>query len=90
MVQRYRLRGFFDRRRYDDEILSSFGYATGKTRTRHALRFYLFGMFGKAATVLQLYNAASLGVFWPFFAGIVWQIITALFQFARMILLLPE
>jgi hypothetical protein len=52
--------------------------------------FYLFGMFGIVANVLQLYNAALLGVFWPFFAGIVFQVITALLQFARMILLLPE
>ncbi|HEY4271800.1 MAG TPA: hypothetical protein VGM65_07330 [Candidatus Udaeobacter sp.] len=52
--------------------------------------FYLFGMFGIAANILQLYNAAFLGAFWPFFTGIIFQIITALFQFARMILLLPE
>jgi hypothetical protein len=52
--------------------------------------FYLFGMFGIAANLLQLYNAALLGEFWPFFTVIVFQIITALFQFARMILLLPE
>ncbi len=52
--------------------------------------FYLVGMFGIAANLLQLYNAAFPGVFWPFFTIIVFQIITALFQFARMILLLPE
>jgi hypothetical protein len=54
------------------------------------LVFYLFGMFGIAANLLQLYNTAFLGEFWPFFALIVFQVITALFQFARMILLLPE
>jgi hypothetical protein len=52
--------------------------------------FYLFGMFGIAVNLLQLYNAAFLGVFWAFFIGIVFQVIIALFQFARMILLLPE
>jgi len=52
--------------------------------------FYLFGMFGIAVNLLQLYNAVLLGVFWLFFTCIVFQIITALFQFARMILLLPE
>ena len=52
--------------------------------------FYLFAVFGTAANTLQLYNAAFLGAFWPFFTGIVFQVITALFQFARMILLLPE
>jgi len=43
--------------------------------------FYLFGMFGIAANVLQLYNAGFLGAFWPFFTGIAFQVITALFQF---------
>jgi hypothetical protein len=52
--------------------------------------FYLFGILGIAANLLQLYNTAFVGVFWPFFTGIVFQVVTALFQFARMILLLPE
>ena len=39
MVQRYCIRRFFARRRYDDEILSAFGYATDTARTRHSLRF---------------------------------------------------
>jgi drug/metabolite transporter (DMT)-like permease len=58
----------------------------------HATRFvfYLIGTFGIAANLLQLYNTVFLGVFWPFFTGIVFQLVTALFQFARMILLPPE
>lgn len=52
--------------------------------------FFLFGVFGVAAMILQLYNIALLDAFWPFFAGIVYQLITAMAQFARMILLLPE
>jgi len=52
--------------------------------------FYLFGTIGIAANLLQLYNAASLGAFWPFFAGIVVQLVTGMFQFARMILLRHE
>jgi hypothetical protein len=51
---------------------------------------YLFGVFGIAATLLQLYNTAFLGAFWPFFTSIVLQVVTAMFQFARMILLLPD
>jgi hypothetical protein len=51
---------------------------------------YLFGAFGLAAMLLQAYNVALPGAFWPFFAGIVYQLITAMAQFARMILLLPE
>ena len=54
------------------------------------LVFYLFGVVGTAVILFQLYNAALLGAFWPFFTGIVYQLITALFQFARMILLMPE
>jgi len=40
--------------------------------------------------LLQAYNVALLGAFWPFFAGVVYQLVTAVAQFARMILLLPE
>jgi len=40
--------------------------------------------------LLQLYNIALPGAFWPFFAGIVYQLVTAMAHFARMILLLPE
>lgn len=52
--------------------------------------FYLFGAFGIAANLLQLYNAALLGAFWPFFCGVVFQLLTGTAQFARMILLRPE
>src|SRR5215475_10034032 len=51
---------------------------------------YLAGAFGMAALLLQLYNIVLLAAFWPFFAGIVYQLVTAMAQFARMILLLPE
>jgi hypothetical protein len=79
----------------------SFVMATGKTfrrlNLRHAQRqrnnrfvFYLFGGFGTVAMLLQLYNIALLAAFWPFFAGIACQLVAAMAQFARMILLLPE
>jgi hypothetical protein len=63
-----------------------------QVQRERATRFllYLFGMFGIATNLLQVYNAAFLGVFWPFFTTIIFQISTAMFQFARMILLLPE
>jgi hypothetical protein len=54
------------------------------------LIFYLFVALGLAAMFLQVYNVALPGVFWPFFAGIVFQLVTAMAQFARMILLRPE
>ena len=52
--------------------------------------FYVFAAVGVPVLLLQLYNAALLGAFWPFFTAIVFQLIAAVFQFARMILLLPE
>ena len=52
--------------------------------------FYLSASMGWGATLLQLYNVALLGAFWPFFTGIVIQLVAAMFQFARMILLPPE
>jgi hypothetical protein len=51
---------------------------------------YFFGALGMATMLLQGYNIVFLGAFWPFFAGIVYQLVTAMAQFARMILLLPE
>jgi len=54
------------------------------------LIFYLFTILGWGVTLLQLYNVALLGAFWPFFAGIVLQLLAAMLQFARMILLPPE
>jgi len=52
--------------------------------------FIFFGTLGIAANLFQLYNTAFLGAFWPFFSGIVVQLATATFQFARMILLPPK
>ena len=63
--------------------LQSYGRAT------HFV-FYLFGIFGTAMTVLQLYNAITLGMFWPFFTGIVFQLTAAMFQFMRIILSSPQ
>jgi predicted membrane channel-forming protein YqfA (hemolysin III family) len=52
--------------------------------------FYIFAAVGTPVLLLQLYNTVFLVAFWPFFTGIVFQLIAAVFQFARMILLLPE
>ena len=51
---------------------------------------YLFAVTGAGATLLQLYNVAILNAFWPFFTGIVVQLLAAMFQFARIVLLPPE
>jgi hypothetical protein len=52
--------------------------------------FFIFSALGMVATLLQLYNAALLQAFWPFFAGIAFQLVGAMFQFVRMVLALPE
>jgi hypothetical protein len=49
--------------------------------------FYFFATLNTGAMLLQFYNTIFL---WPFFTGIVLQLVGAMFQFARMILALPE
>ena len=48
------------------------------------------GVIGVATQILQLINIVRLNLFWPFFLVIVFHLIAALLQFARMVLLLPE
>jgi hypothetical protein len=45
--------------------------------------FYLFGILGTAAIALLLYNTVFLGAFWRFFTSIIFQLVTAMFQFAH-------
>ena len=52
--------------------------------------FCLFATLGWASILLQSYNVALLGAFWPFFAGISLHLLAAILQFARMMLLPPE
>ncbi len=49
--------------------------------------FFLFGALGAAVGALQVYNALSAGVFWLFYASIVFPLAIGTLQFARMILL---
>jgi len=82
-------------------VFVAFVTTSGKTFRRLDLRevkherltpvvFYIFAAVGVPVLLLQLYNTMFLGEFWPFFTAIVFQLIAAVFQFARMILLLPE
>lgn len=84
-------------------LVATVSFVTGTTKTFRRLNlpnaerdratrliFFLFAVFGVAAMLLQLYNITLLAAFWPFFAGIVYQLVTAMAQFARMILLIPE
>ena len=74
--ERVRIFRHFDRRQLDS------ARATGSI-------FYLSVIVGTAATLLQIYNVAILGTFWPFFTAIVVQLVAAMVQFARIILVPP-
>jgi drug/metabolite transporter (DMT)-like permease len=52
--------------------------------------FFLFGAVGAAVSGLQIYNALNAGVFWLFYASIVFPLAIGTLQFARMILLPPH
>jgi hypothetical protein len=52
--------------------------------------FYSVGAIGTAALLLQLYNTTVLNSFWPFFVVIAVQLLTALLQFMRIVLLPPS
>jgi membrane-bound metal-dependent hydrolase YbcI (DUF457 family) len=49
--------------------------------------FYLIGLLGTGAVLLQFFNIATLKAFWPFFTCIIVHLLAAMFQFARIILL---
>jgi drug/metabolite transporter (DMT)-like permease len=78
-------------------ILLPFAIATTKSFRRldpqqlknaHAtlFPFYLFVALGTGGTLLQFCNVGILNAFWPFFTGIVIQLLAATFQFTRIIL----
>ena len=81
-------------------VLLLFGIGTTKGFRRAAVPrvqgrlgnfiFCFFATVGTGTMLLQLYNTIFLGAFWAFFTGIVLQLVGATFQFARMILALPE
>lgn len=52
--------------------------------------FYLLGIPGTVALLLQFWNIAVLNTFWPFFTGITVHLLAGMAQFARIILLPPE
>jgi hypothetical protein len=54
------------------------------------LLFFLFGVIGTAAMLLQIYNLAVLNAFWAFYATVTFQLITGAVQFVRLILIRPE
>lgn len=51
--------------------------------------YYSMATLGAIALVLQVINIVLWNRFWPFFAALVFQLIAALAQFVRMVLLSP-
>jgi len=52
--------------------------------------FYVIAILGMAVGLLQAYNALVSGVFWLFYAAIMFQLAIGTLQFARLILLPPH
>ena len=52
--------------------------------------FFSFSVLGIVAMILQIYNLAVLNAFWPFYATVLFQLITGAVQFVRLILIQPE
>ena len=77
--------GFLSRRR-QSELGATFMKALGAYR----YLFYLMMILGTAVSLLQAYNALIPGVFWLFYAAVVFQLALGVLQFARMILLPPH
>ena len=51
---------------------------------------YVIASLSTLLSLLQAYNALISGVFWVFYAAIVFQLAMGVLQFARMILLPPH
>jgi len=54
------------------------------------LLFFSFSVLGIVAMLLQIYNLAILNAFWPFYATVIFQLVTGAVQFVRLILIQPE
>jgi hypothetical protein len=77
--------GFLSRRRQ-----SELGPAVIKEMGAYRYLFYVVGILGTAVGFLQVYNALISGLFWLFYAAVIFQLAIGTFQFARMILLPPH
>jgi len=76
---------FLGRRRF-----SELGPAGIKNLGAYRYVFYMTGVLGIAAGLLQVYNALFSGVFWFFYSGIIFQLAVCALQFARMIFQPPH
>ncbi len=77
--------GFLSRRHQ-----SELGPAVIKEIGAYRYLFYVIAILGIAVGLSQAYNALVSGVFWLFYAAIMFQLAIGTLQFARMILLPPH
>lgn len=70
--------------------LSKLGPSVVKNMGTYRYLFFLVGALGAAVGLLQVYNALVSGVFWAFYAAIIFPLAVGSLQFALMILLPPK
>jgi hypothetical protein len=70
--------------------LSGLGPAVIKNMGAYRYIFYLVAALGAAVGLLQVYNALVAGVFWLFYAAVIFPLTVGSLQFALMILLPPQ
>ena len=70
--------------------LSELGPTVVKNMGTYRYVFYLVGILGAAVGLLQIYNALVAGVFWIFYAAVIFPLAVGTLQFALMILLPPQ
>jgi len=61
--------------------------AAGEHQSVNKIIYYSVGLIGAVALVLQLLNLFSWNQFWPFFAGMFVNLVAAVVQFLRLVLL---
>ena len=64
------------------------GFAPGQLKAAGGGRITSYSLVGLliAVCVMQMWNVATVGAFWPFFAAVVLLIFGAMFQFVRLVL----
>ena len=70
--------------------LSELGPTVIKNMGTYRYVFYMIGILGTAVGLLQIYNALVSGVFWLFYAAVIFPLAIGTLQFALMILLPPH
>ena len=70
--------------------LSELGPTVIKNMGAYRYLFYMVGILGTAVVLSQFYNALISGVFWLFYAAVIFPLAVGTLQFALMILLPPH